>query len=78
VLIAPKHPAELYIANLKNSIVLGCWSTSLLLFNETCKYFWFRKAFQDNGIMIEIDLTNPTDHIKEVSSASELVKELKS
>ncbi len=76
LLIAPKYPAELYIANLENSIVLGCWSTSLLLFNETCKYFWFRKAFQENGIMIEIDLTNPTDHIKEVSSASELAKEL--
>jgi hypothetical protein len=46
-------PAEIYIANARNSTVVGCASTSLLYNNPSCKYFALKKMYQDIGIYLK-------------------------
>ena len=60
-------PAELYITSLSNSAVLGGWSTSLLMRNASCRFYWLRNYFAKNGLSFShMDLVNPTDHIDEI------------
>jgi hypothetical protein len=66
-------PAELYIASLKNSIIIGFWSTSLTVQNPSCKFYWLHKYLIKSGNMIErIKLINPTDYIQDVDDIDKI------
>lgn len=59
-------PAELYIASLKNCIVIGGWSNALTLPNPQCAFYWLTEYFRASGCMYEsIRLENPCDYINE-------------
>lgn len=66
-------PAELYIASLKKSIILGFWSASLMVENPNCKFYWVHKYLVKEGKMIDyINLANPTKHIIDIDNIDNL------
>lgn len=67
-------PAELYIAQLKNSIIVGCWSNALMINNTACKFYWIHNYLIKIGKM-PIDLVNiinPSEHIKDVYDLNQI------
>jgi hypothetical protein len=66
-------PAELYIASLRNSIILGFWSTSLMVENPNCKFYWLHKYLIKSGKMVDyIKLSNPTKHIIDIDNLNDI------
>lgn len=65
------YPAELYIANAKDCIVVSLISTSLLFYNHNCKYYWTYPLFEN--IVDYSGINNPTRHIKVISNVSEIL-----
>ena len=64
-----KYPAELFIANAVDCIIVSLRSTSLLFFNPKCKYYWTYPMYKD---IVDIsNYVNPTSHIKVINSISE-------
>ena len=63
-------PAELYIQNMKDSIILSPFSTALFLNNETCRFYWIYPIFDYE---IKFKIKNPTDHIMLVSNMTEII-----
>ena len=73
ILIQSHKPAELFIAQLHNSIVISYWSTSSLINNVNCRFYWLHKALANEIVMPGIlKIKNPTKHIIEVESISEI------
>lgn len=67
------YPAELYIANAKDCIVIALISTSLLFYNPTCKYYWIYPMYKE---MVDCsNVINPTIHIKVVDTISDIKDE---
>ncbi len=68
-------PAELYIASLRHSIVLGCWSAALMVNNPDCKFYWLHNYLVKGGKMILdlVNLVNPTQHIIDVEDLDEII-----
>jgi hypothetical protein len=67
-------PAELYIASLKNAVILGFWSTSLMVENPNCKFYWLHKFLIKKGKMIDyINLANPTKHIVDIDNLDDII-----
>lgn len=61
-IILPNNlPAELYIQNLKDSIVISLFSTALFLNNRTCRFYWIYPIF--DFYRTTLKLNNPTEHI---------------
>jgi hypothetical protein len=69
------RPAELYIASLNNSIVLGCWSAALMVNNPACKFYWLHNYLVKEGKMILdlVNLVNPTRHIIDVENLDDII-----
>lgn len=66
-------PAELYIASLKNAVIIGFWSTSLMVENPNCKFYWLHKFLIKKGKMIDyINLANPTKHIVDIDNLDDI------
>ncbi len=65
-------PAEVFIANLTNSIVFSFWSASLLINNPTCKFYWLQKMLEEKKLMKWWSIVNPTKHIKDVYNVDEI------
>jgi hypothetical protein len=66
-------PAELYIASLKDSIIIGFWSASQMIDNPSCKFYWLHKYLIKKGKMIDyINLVNPTKHIMDIDNIDNL------
>ncbi|NDI97582.1 hypothetical protein GWA97_00650 [Flavobacterium sp. LaA7.5] len=65
-------PAEIFIANLTNSIVFSFWSASLLINNPTCKFYWLQKMLEKQKLMKWWSIINPTKHIKDVYEVDEI------
>jgi hypothetical protein len=60
-------PAEIFIGNIKNSIVFSFWSASLLINNPTCKFYWLYSMIAKNNIKMKwFSIVNPTQHINSV------------
>lgn len=68
--VESKYPAELYIANAKDCVVISLISTSLLFYNPCCRYYWIYPMY--NNIVNYAKISNPTKHIKITKSVSEL------
>lgn len=65
-------PAELYIARAKNSVVIGCASTSLFYNNATNQYFALKGFFQRLGIYSVWHNINLPPHVRQVNELEEL------
>ncbi len=66
-------PAELFIINLSNSIIFSFWSASLLIKNDSCKFYWLHTLLEKQKLMDWWSIKNPVRHIKEVNSIDEIV-----
>lgn len=67
-------PAELYIRQLKNSIMISYWSSAAFVPNADCRFYWLYPWLEKEGMMLQtISIKSPSPHIKEVSSLSEIV-----
>ncbi len=75
VIIDSKIPAELFISQLNNSIILSICSTSMFINNENCKFYWFHEIKENNNIarLKRYNLINPTKHIISVKSTDEII-----
>lgn len=70
-IILPNNlPAELYIQNLRNSIILSPYSTALFLENQTCRFYWIYSIL-DYEIKFKIE--NPTKHIVLANNMAEII-----
>lgn len=65
-----KFPAELYIANMQNAIIVSMYSTAMLFCNPSCQYFWIGNCYKETLRIPE--LHNPTPFIHVVSSIDEI------
>ncbi len=73
ILINSTNPAELFIAQLKDSIIISFWSASSLINNASCRFYWLFRIFEKNENLPGIlKVQNPTSHIIEVNSISEI------
>lgn len=74
-IIDSKIPAEIFISELKNSIVFSVCSTSMFINNADAKFYWTNNIKEKNNIerLNKYAIINPTIHIKSVSSISEIV-----
>ncbi len=73
VILDSNVPAELYILNLNNSLIVSFWSTSNLTYNSSCRYYWAYPMIIDRGIMYKhFQLSDPTDFIIHVNSVEEI------
>lgn len=66
-----KLPAELYIQNLKDSIVMSLFSTALFLNNKTCRFYWIYPIFDFYKTTLKIK--NPTNHITLVDNPTKIL-----
>ena len=65
-----KYPAELFIANADDCVIVSLISSSLLFFNPNCKYYWTYPMYKD---MVDYsNIVNPTNHIQVISNISEI------
>lgn len=64
------YPAELYIANARNATIVSMYSTAMLFYNPTCRYYWIGNCFKSIKTVPEI--INPTQHIQVVSTIDEI------
>ena len=71
-IIESRYPAELYIANAIDAIVISLISTSLLFYNPNCRYYWTYPLFEELYNDWYKDISNPTKHIKVVTDASQI------
>ena len=73
IIIERGVPAELYCLNTSNSTILSMWSTSALIPNSTCRYYWLYPIFRQHGLIPRnIKIENPTEHIHEVVSVDQV------
>jgi hypothetical protein len=68
-----KVPAELFILNLKNSVLLSGWSSVLITQNSSCNYYFNLPIYKNKGSKAtdQSDLTI-LPHIKLISSPQEI------
>lgn len=67
-------PAEIYISQLRDSIALSFWSTSMLIDNDSCRIYWLFPMLYAAGIKLRKTSINlPSDHIQLVSSVAEII-----
>ena len=66
-MIMTPFPAEIYIAQLKNSLIVSYWSTASLINNPTCRFYWLYPILKKQTDLLNyMNLLNPTKHIVEV------------
>lgn len=65
-------PAELIILNLKNSIILSGWSTSLLTTNDTCNFYYNYPIYKKDKLLKQFRPANPTNYIVVIDSPSQV------
>jgi hypothetical protein len=68
-LIESPIPAELFISELSNSLILSIASTSMFIDNSACKFYWIYKVAEDHIPRLKrYRMANPTTHIQTISS----------
>jgi hypothetical protein len=71
--ISKSYPAELYIAQLVNSMVVSFFSTACLINNENSRIYWLTNIIKERNIMLDfVSIQNPTSHILEVKDLNEI------
>lgn len=74
-IIDSQIPAEIFIQELSNSIVLSVCSTSMFIDNQKSKFYWFSEILEGNNIKLikRYDFVNPTKHVHIVHSVDEII-----
>lgn len=73
IFVESKIPAELIILNLCNSKVVSFWSTSCLVPNPSCSFYWLKKIAKEKGVFPnKIILNNPAPHLQEIKTLDPL------
>lgn len=69
-IIDSKIPAELFISQLKNSIILSVFSTSMFMNNPSCKFYYIFTIQEHNNIerLKKYAVINPTKHVISVKN----------
>ena len=64
-IISSKIPAELFISQLTNSIILSVYSTSMFIDNPSCKFYYTFEVQEGNNIkrLKKYKVINPAPHI---------------
>lgn len=75
IVLDSKIPAELFISQLTNSIILSVCSTSMFIDNKKCKFYYSFEVVENNSIerLKKYKVINPTTHVKSVKSIEEIV-----
>ena len=72
-IIDSKIPAELFIMNISNSIIVSMCSTAMFLDTPTNSYFYTLKIFEKDLYRLKrYRITNPTPHVKVVNSIEDI------
>lgn len=73
-IINSKIPAELFISQLENSIVLSVCSTSMFINNPDCKFYYIFAVKEQNNIerLKKYSVINPSEHIITASNLEEI------
>lgn len=73
-IINSKIPAELFISQLTNSIVLSVCSTSMFMDNPKCKFYYTFAIEENNNIerLKKYKVINPSNHIVSVKTMEEI------
>lgn len=73
-IINSKIPAELFISQLEESIILSVCSTSMFINNPNCKFYYLFNIKEDNNIvrLKKYKVINPTTHVVTANSVTEL------
>ena len=67
-------PVELLIMQMKDTCIISGYSTALLTNNPSCRFYWTYKLLGNEGrLFSQLQIVNPTKHIKEVSTIDEIV-----
>lgn len=67
-------PVELLIMQMKDTCIISGYSTALLTNNPSCRFYWTYKLFGNEGrLFTQVQIVNPTKHIKEVTTIDEIV-----
>lgn len=72
IVYSERVPVELLILSLTNSLIFSMYSTGLLVENRSCKYYWIHKMINDPIVFSQLEIVNPTKHIKEVNNIDEI------
>ncbi len=71
--ISKSYPAELYIAQLVDSMVVSFWSTACLINNKHSRIYWLTNIINERKIMLDfVTIQNPSNHIIEVKDLNEI------
>lgn len=65
IIIDSKTPAELFIANLKNSLIISVCSTAMFVDNPNCNFYYLYNIKEKNNIdrLNKYTVINPTSHV---------------
>ena len=59
---------------MKDTCIISGYSTALLINNPTCRLYGTYKLLGSGGrLFTQVQIVNPTEHIKEVSTIDEIV-----
>lgn len=74
-IINSKIPAELFISQLTESLVISVCSTSMFIDNPACKFYYTFEVKENNNIerLKKYDVINPTKHVISCKSLDEIV-----
>jgi hypothetical protein len=74
-LISSKIPAELFISQLSNSIILSVCSTSMFIDNPKCKFYYTFAIEENNNIerLKKYKVINPTKHVISVHTMDDIL-----
>ena len=74
-IITSKIPAEIFISEITNSIVLSVYSGSMFINNESCNFYWLHNIKEDNNVskLKRYRIINPTKHIVSANGVDEIV-----
>lgn len=64
-------PAELFISNCTESIILALYSTAMFFRNDSCRFYWTYKLYDQ--FKDSLHLKNPKKYIKEVETIEEII-----
>ena len=64
------YPAELYIQNLTNSVLISVVSNVMFCYNSLCRYYWIYPMIE--GLDLNKNHSNPTTYIKEVEDINDI------
>ncbi|HEY0740163.1 MAG TPA: hypothetical protein VGD40_01840 [Chryseosolibacter sp.] len=70
--IANYTPADVYIANARNTVIVASMSTSLLNNNPSCRYFALRKYYQKIGLYEPWKNVTMPGHVRMLEDINEL------